>query len=194
MFSTGIGRQLTLVIALYLGAGQLSASASAPQVGAQLPDLKIDDRGELLVQDDEVRYRPWHYPQQTGTVHIVQYLAATRSAGDLHKPFRDRLDTDLPANSFRTTTIFNMDEAIWGTGSFVISELKSNKKMYPKAVMVVDEEGLGVKRWALDDDSAALIIVDPQGTVRYVKQGTMSAAEVDTSLALILDYIKQQTP
>jgi YtfJ family uncharacterized protein len=192
MFSHQIGGQLALVLALYLGAGHLTASASNPEVGTQLPDLSIKDRGELLLQDDEVSYRPWSYPQQTGKVHIVQYMAATKTAGDLHKPFRDRLDTDLPANSFETTTILNMDEAIWGTGGFVVNQLKSNKQKYPKAVMVLDEEGLGVKRWALNDESAALIIVDQQGTVRYVKQGQMSAAEVDSTLQLILGFVKQQ--
>ena len=190
MFSSQRGLQLAFFMAVYLGTATSLAVASAPEVGARLPDLSIDDRGELLVQDDEVSYRPWAYPQQTGTVHIVQYMAATKKAGDLHKPFRDRLDTDLPADSFRTTTILNMDQAIWGTGGFVISELKSNKKQYPKAVMVVDEEGQGAKHWALDDDSAALIIVDHEGTVRYVKQGEMSAAEVDATLALILDQVQ----
>ena len=194
MLLSRAGLQLTFIIALYLGAAHSTATASVLAVGARLPDLSIDNRGELLLQDDEVSYRSWSYPQHTGKIHIVQYMAATRTAGDLHKPFRDRLDTDLPANSFSTTTILNMDDAIWGTGGFVISELKSNKKLYPEAVMVVDEEGLGVKRWALDDDSAALIIVDSRGTVRYVKQGSMSAAEVDSTLALILDYVIQQAP
>jgi len=156
-----------------------------------LPDLSIDDKGELILQGDEVDYRSWSYPQQPGKVHIVQYMAATKSAGDMNKAFRDRFDTDLPENSFHTTTILNLDDAMWGTGGFVIGELTSNKRKFPKAVMVVDEEGAGIKQWQLQNDSAAVVILDPQGTVRYIKQGKMSAAEIESTLELILAVINQ---
>ena len=167
------------------------ASAASVEVGGRLPDLSIDDKGELILHGDEVDYRAWSYPQQPGKVHIVQYMAATKSAGDMNKAFRDRFDTDLPKNSFRTTTILNLDDALWGTGGFVIGELKSNKREFPEAVMVVDEEGAGVKQWQLQNDTAAVVVLDPQGTVRYVKQGKMSAAEIESTLELILAVINQ---
>jgi uncharacterized protein len=167
------------------------ASAASVEVGGRLPDLSIDDKGELILSGDDVDYRSWSYPQQPGKVHIVQYMAATKSAGDMNKAFRDRFDTDLPKNSFRTTTILNLDDALWGTGGFVIGELKSNKRKFPEAVMVVDEEGAGVKQWQLQNDTAAVVILDSQGTVRYVKQGKMSAAEIESTLELILAVINQ---
>jgi uncharacterized protein len=167
------------------------ASAASVEVGGRLPDLSIDDKGELILSGDDVNYRSWSYPQQPGKVHIVQYMAATKSAGDMNKAFRDRFDTDLPKNSFRTTTILNLDDALWGTGGFVIGELKSNKRKFPEAVMVVDEEGAGVKQWQLQNDTAAVVILDSQGTVRYVKQGKMSAAEIESTLELILAVINQ---
>lgn len=165
--------------------------ASGIEVGARLPDLAIDDRGELVLAGDDLDFQPWHYPQQPGKVHIVQYMAATSAAGDMNKPFRDRLSTDLPQGMFRTTTILNMDDAIWGTGGFVMSELKSNKRRFPDAVIVVDEDGVGIGRWQLKRDNSAVMVVDAQGTVLYFHQGAMSPAEVDATLKLILERLQR---
>jgi uncharacterized protein len=167
------------------------AAAASVAVGERLPDLSIDEKGELIMQGDDVDYRPWSYPQQPGKVHIVQYMAATKSAGDMNKAFRDRFDTDLPKNTFRTTTILNLDDAIWGTGGFVVSQLKSNKLKYPQAVMVLDKDGAGITRWQLQNDSSAVVVVDQQGIIRYIKQGKMSGEEIESTLQLILGYIGQ---
>jgi hypothetical protein len=99
--------------------------------------------------------------------------------------FIDRIKTDFPTGTLLSTTILNMDEAMWGTSGFVISELESNKKKYPTAVLVADEKGAGLKTWQLDEDSAAIIVTDTRGTVLYFKQGAMSAAEVDSTIELI---------
>lgn len=165
------------------------AFANGAAVGAPLPDLTIDDRGEIILHGDDISYQPWRYPQQPGMVNIVQYMAATQSAGDMNKPFRDRFDTDLPEGKFTTTTILNMDEAMWGTGGIVMGQLKSNKREFPTAVIVVDEEGVGLKHWQLQEDSSAVMVVDSQGTVRYFKQGKMSATEIENTLQLILAQI-----
>ncbi len=84
-----------------------------------------------------------------------------------------------------------MDDAIWGTGAFVMSELKSNKRRFPDAVIVVDEEGVGIGRWQLTRDSSAVMVVDAQGTVLYFREGAMSPAEVDSTLQLILGQINR---
>jgi YtfJ family uncharacterized protein len=186
-----ISRFAALVISGLLLSAPVFAGGAA--VGAPLPDLAIDDRGEIILQGDDISYQAWRYPQQPGKVNIVQYLAATKSAGDMNKPFRDRLDTDLPKGEFSTTTILNMDDAIWGTGAFVMGELKSNKREFPAAVIVVDENGVGLQQWQLQNDSSALMVVDPQGIVRYFKQGKMSATEIDSTLQLILAQIKQSS-
>lgn len=191
MLLRSITRQFLALTIASLLAGQALASTPGVTVGGRLPDLNIEDRGELVLQDDEISYQPWNYPQQPGKVHIVQYMAATKSAGDMNKPFRDRLDTDLPDDSFSTSTILNMDDATWGTGAFVMSELKSNKRQYPRAVIVVDEEGEGIRQWQLQNDSSAVLVVDQQGTVRYFKQGKMTDAEIDSALQLIREYIGQ---
>lgn len=157
--------------------------------GDRLPDLSIADKGELVLTGEKVGYRPWHYPQQPGMVHVVQYMAATRAASEINKPFTDRMKTDLPQGAFLSTTILNLDEAMWGTGGLVVSELKSNKLEFPGAVLVADEEGDGLKQWQLLKESSLVIVTDPQGTVLFSKQGAMSAAEIDSTLQLILHNI-----
>ena len=70
------------------------------------------------------------------------------------------------------------------------SQLESNKKRYPQAVLVADEKGVGLQTWKLQEDSAAIIVTDSQGAVLFFKQGAMSPAEVDSTIELI----KQQLP
>jgi YtfJ family uncharacterized protein len=104
-------------------------------------------------------------------------------------PFTDKLKTDIPQGAFLSTTILNLDEAMWGTSALVVSELKSNKKEFPNAVLVADEDGVGLSKWQLESENSAVIVTDPQGVVRYFKQGAMSAAEIESTVALVLQYI-----
>jgi predicted transcriptional regulator len=80
---------------------------------------------------------------------------------------------------------------MWGTAGFVVNELKSNKKEFPNAILVADEDGLGLSKWQLEKENSAVIVTDPQGVVRYFKQGAMSAAEIESTLALVLQYIDE---
>ena len=176
-------------LALLLALASLPASAGDYKAGDRLPNLSIAERGELTLSGDDVGYQPWNYPQQPGKVHVLQYLAATVSASKLNDPFVDRLKTDFPTGSLLSTTILNMDEAIWGTGGFVIGELKSNKKEFPKAVLVADEEGSGLQQWQLEEDSSAVIVTDTAGVVLFFKQGAMTPAEVESTLQLIKQQV-----
>ena len=178
----------TLVLLATLAA--LPAAWADFKVGDRLPDLSIADRGELVLQGDDFDYRSWSYPQRPGKVHVLQYMAATTGASELNDPFIDRIKTDFPDGTLLSTTVLNMDEAMWGTGGFVISQLESNKKRYPQAVLVADEKGVGLSTWKLQEDSAAIVVTDSQGAVLFFKQGAMSPAEVDSTIELI----KQQLP
>jgi YtfJ family uncharacterized protein len=183
-----MSKQVLLLVASLLAPLALAGDI-AP--GGRLPDLSIADRGELVLNGDDVGYQAWSYPQTPGKVHVLQYMAATKAASEINKPFTDRMKTDLPKGAFISTTIVNLDEAMWGTGGFVVGELKSNKARFPSAVLVADENGAGLKQWQLDSKSSAVIVTDPQGAVRYFKQGPMSSAEIDSALALVRQYIEQ---
>ena len=182
-----------LLVALALLSISLPVISGQPSVGAAMADLMIEDRGEMMLNDDEVSYQPWVYPQQPGKVHIVQYMAATMSASKINEPFTDRMKTDLEPGGFYSTTILNLDEALWGTTGFVVSEVKSNKRQFPDAILVLDGEGTGLKTWQLDKKSSAVIVVDANGVVRYIKQGAMSETEVEQTLELVRTAIAESS-
>ena len=71
-------------------------------------------------------------------------MAGRMSARGQTKPFTDTLESALPDKSFHITTVINLDDALWGTTGFVVSEVKSNKRKYPNATMVLDEQGTGL--------------------------------------------------
>ena len=155
-----------------------------------MADLSIAEKGELVLSGDDVDYRSWSYPQQPGKVHVLQYMAATRAASKINKPFTDKMSADLPKGGvYLSTTILNLDEAMWGTSGMVESELASKKLEFPDAVMVADAEGSGLKQWQLETETSAIIVTDAQGVVQYFKQGEMSSAEIDSTLALIREHI-----
>ncbi len=78
---------------------------------------------------------------------------------------------------------------MWGTTGMVVSELASKKKEFPHAIMVADAEGTGLAKWQLEKETSTIIVSDAEGVVRYFKQGEMSAAEIDSALAIIRQYI-----
>ena len=182
----------TLIVLISLAGPIAFAGDVTP--GERLADLSITDKGELVLSGGDVEYQPWSYPQQPGKVHVVQYMAATNTASKLNEPFRDKMSTGLPqGGEFLSTTILNLDEAMWGTGGMVVSKLKSSKLEFPNATMVVDENGVGLSKWQLEKENSAVIVTDSAGVVRYFKQGAMSEAEIDSTLALINQFIDKDS-
>ena len=83
---------------------------------------------------------------------------------------------------------------IGGTGALVVNALKSNKKQFPGAVLVADENGTGLRQWQLEKASSAIVITDPAGIVRYFKQGAMSDAQIESALQLVRQYNAADAP
>lgn len=158
--------------------------------GEPAPDLSIDERGELVLDGDDVAYRPWQYQQPEGIIHVVNYMAATRSASKLNRPFTDRLQSALEKGTFHVTTILNLDDAMWGTTGFVVSEVKANKRKHPTATLVLDENAVGLSAWQLENDNSAIVVFDHSGKVRYIKQGAMSEQEIQQTVKMIQQFIE----
>jgi len=173
----------------------LPAWSSNIQIGKPLPELSIDDRGELiLLGEDKISYRAWQSAEHPQKIHVLQYLAGTRKARRQTRAFTDRLEEALPKGSYQFTTVINLDDAIWGTGGFVIGEVKSSKRKYPDSTIVLDEEGTGLQTWQLLEKSSAIVVIDETGTVLYLKQGTMSEDEIETTVELIRQQITEKSP
>jgi YtfJ family uncharacterized protein len=166
-----------------------TALAAAPAVDAPPPVLSISERGELILTGDDVSFVPWRSDANSGTVQVVQYFAATQKASETFKPFTDVLEANFAPGTIHVTTILNLDAAMWGTTPFVISELKKNKRLHPKATMVVDDKGTGVVEWDLGKEGAALLIMDQKGVVKYITRQAMSEQEIAATLQLMKSNI-----
>lgn len=165
------------------------ALAEPPPVGSAVPALSIEDRGQLNFLDDDFSFSPWSSTSLTGGVHVVQYFGATMGDSEKFKPFTDRLEETFAPQGVKVTTLLNMDAALWGTGGFVLSEVKKNKKRYPESTIVIDEDGDGVKNWGLGKKGSALIIIDSAGIVRYLNQNALDDAELEATLVLLQEVV-----
>ena len=176
------------LIALVL-ASLLPLSALAVSVGDVLPELQIDNKGELVLKDkDQVDFQPWSSKalDTKAAVQIVQYMAARPSSEKQIRPFTDKLEEIAhPVELHHVTTVVNLDDVTFGMSGFALSELEKNKRVYPMSTLVGDWEGKGLKKWKLSPKSSALIILDTKGKVLFFKDGKLNSQEIDQALALI---------
>lgn len=165
--------------------------AQSPFLDGPLPSLMIEERGEIVLEGDDFSFRPWNSEQAPSKVHILQYFGATQSDSELFKPFIDALQESLTPGTYHVTTIINLDAAMWGTTGFVVSEVKTNKRNFPEATIVLDEDGVGVKQWQLGKVGAGLVIVDGLGVVRHFSTEAMNGQQVDQYVALVQGFTQQ---
>jgi len=163
----------------------LHALAGAPSIGAPLPVLSVDDRGELTMSGEDFDFVPWTSQTNPGKIHVIQYFGANLGDRDVFAPFTDMLQAELEPGTVHVSTVLNLDAALWGTTGFVLSELEKNKKQHPEATMVLDEEGDGVSAWDLGDDGTGLIVMDNKGVVKYFKRSSLNEEERASTLELI---------
>jgi len=166
-----------------------TALAELPSLNKPLSVLSIADRGEMLLQDKEVSYRPWTSQSNLGEVHVLQYFAGTSSASKIFEPFTDRLQKEFPQRGYHVTTVINLDAAMWGTGGFVTGEAKSSKKKYPDSTMVLDEDGAGAANWELGKKGAVLVVMDRAGSIIYLARKAMSEQDIAATINLVRDSI-----
>lgn len=165
----------------------LALPADALPEGEPLPPLAIERLGEILLEGDDTRYARWDSMGLDGQrVQVLQYLAARNSARAINKPFTDRLErSGIPLDHYHVTTIVNLDDALFGTRGFVISELEKNKRRYHRSTIVADEAGRGLEAWGLAKGSSAIIILGADARVQFFREGAMSDAEIEKALALV---------
>jgi len=166
------------------------ALGAAPELQRSLPPVEIIDRGEVHLEDDEIVYRPWSTDANPGKVHVVQYLAGTLSASKRYRPFTDQLQARHELSEFHVTTIINLDDAMWGTTGFVVSQIESNKRKYPHSTLVLDQDGIGLETWELEHKSGALALLDKNGKILYFTLQPMSEADIKEMLELVKQQIE----
>ena len=164
------------------------ASAQLPQLNAPLPLLQIEALGEVLLAGDDYRFQPWSSGDSPGKVHVIQLFNGTVGDSKIFEPFTDGLQAAFEPGGYHVTTIINLDAALWGTTGFVVSQVKKNKRKYPRSSLVLDEEGIGARAWELGKKGAALVIVAPDETVRYLTLEAMTDQEIAAGLELVGSY------
>lgn len=185
-------RHLLLLVSLF--ASTALASGQAPTLQQPLPYLSIEDRGELVLDDGSFSFRPWSTDNAPDKVHVLQYFGGTMADSKVFEPFTDRLQEGLEPDSYHVTTIINLDAAVWGTTGFVVSEVKSSKRKYPLATIVLDEEGSGARQWQLGDRGVGLAILDRAGKLLYFTRTALSESEMQDAFELVRSLASAAAP
>ena len=183
-----------------------SASADGIVVGEKLPSVTIKNKGQMVVEsvvvDDimvlkegtGISYETFKSDDLTGKIRTVYYMAARAGIEDINQPFIDglkaaKLPEVTPDGSYKTTTILNTDDAMWGTSGIATGRLEDSQRETAYAFFVIDAEGLGLKKWGLKAKGTAIIVLDGDGKVLYFKDGKMSADEITSTVALIEKHL-----
>ena len=170
-----------------------AVSASALQPGKRPPPVGVSNEGELLYINNRLSYRPWNSAELPGKVRVIQHLAGRTSAEDINTPLMEALmrdESNLPRDRYQTTTIINTDDAIWGTGIFVRNLIEKNKKTYDWTQFIVDEQGDVRKAWQLHHNDSAIVLLDAQGKIQFIKEGALTPQEISFVITRIHQLVK----
>jgi YtfJ family uncharacterized protein len=163
------------------------------ELGGTLADVSIPSKGELVLNKSKVDYKSWSTASiQRGSPALIFHLAARMSSDNIIAPLRTRLEEqDFAPGSFQSISVVNIDDAMWGTSGMVSSEMEKNKRAHPEAVLVADDASRGRKAWQLKESSVAVILLDANGKIRYLKEGKLGRKDIDTIMALLNTEISQ---
>lgn len=177
--------RLTLTAAFTL-AMAFPALAHNIELNAPVPSVTVTDDGAITYENKKFGFEPFSTDSLTGKVRVIQAFAGRTSAKEINDPLIDAIKKDhLSQDKYQTVTIINVDDAIWGTGAFVRSSAKDGKKDFPYSQVVLDEKGAVKKAWDLEPKSSAIIVVDQDGKVRFVKDGKLSDDDIKNVMALL---------
>ncbi len=168
------------------------ASALALHEGQPLPTVSVGERGELTLQGDKLGYQAWHSSQLMDKVRLIQHIAGRSKAKELNAPLIEAIKAaKLPHDRYQTTTIINLDDALFGTGPFVVSKTEDSKREFPWSSFVLDSNGRVRQQWDLASESSAIILLDKAGKVLFVKEGALSQADISQVMGLIRSQLSR---
>ncbi|WP_337013505.1 YtfJ family protein [Pantoea sp. AS142] len=171
----------------------LPASVMAHDIrqNMRVPAVGVNDKGELLLQQEKFSYKNWNSAQLSGKIRVIQHIAGRSSAKQMNAALIEAIKAaKLPHDRYQTTTIINTDDAIPGTGMFVRSSVETNKQQYQWSQFVVDSKGNVQRAWQLQPGSSAIVVLDKQGKVKFVKDGPLTQNEVTKVIALVTSLLK----
>ncbi len=172
------------------------------KIGEKIPQINIEEKGFLVPEyeiingkmiykaDTDINYKKWSSSELTGRIGVVYHLAARLGADEINKPFIDALMAAdlpeyLPDSPYKTTTILNTDDAVWGTAGIASGRFENSLKENTYAYFANDENGVAQKSWGLKKKGSAIIIHDKEGKVLYFKDGKMTQDEIQKGILII---------
>lgn len=168
----------------------LQLHAHTLQLNTSLPGVEVTQRGELQLQNQQYRYQNWNSQQLTGKVRVIQHIAGRSHAKELNAPLIEAIKAaKLPHDRYQTTTIINLDDVLFGTGTFVVSSAEKSKAEFPWSSFVLDDSSKVRQAWGLQEESSAIIVLDKEGKVRFVKDGALTQADISQVMALIASLL-----
>lgn len=180
-------------VATFIGAMALSTSLFALDTGSTLPSISIESKGEIILKAQDPSYQNWNSEQLKGKVRTIQHIAGRSSAKKINQPFIEAIKAaQLDPSRYQTTTIINLDDAIFGTASIVKKKAETKKAEYPHSSIVVDEKSSAIEPWGLSHESSAIIVLDEEANVLFFKDGALTPDEISTTLAMIKKKTGQQ--
>ena len=154
------------------------------ELHASLPSLTIKSYGEIVLDnkstdslnDRTAKFVPWSSEQLTGTVTLLQVLAASQKAADLNKRYLDQFSARFENNTHvDSATIIVSDNIPGMLGGFVKKEIIKNKLLHPRAIMVNDKQALSRSTWQLPKTMAILILLDHRGIIQHYHEGQLTS-------------------
>lgn len=177
---------LRLTLLLTLSGLPFFTSAHNLNLGQALPPVGVTDRGELIVQQDKIRYQRWNTDRLTGRASIVLHMAGRLAAKESNAALIQAIENaGFPTATVQIATIVNTDDAVPGSAIFVRQSLESSKRETPDAQFVVDEKGAIRRAWQLTEGGSAVVVLDKKGRIRFSHDGALTGEQVRQVIALV---------
>jgi hypothetical protein len=185
----------------------LATDLGVVALGRKLPDISIRDkgilvpsvkleRGRMVMDGKDIQFRPWKSSETDGKVRTIYHLAGRIGIDGLNKPFIDaliaaKLPEQLPDSPYKTITILNLSDTLWGTHGIAMGQFEDSQRNFPYALHVADEKGVAREAWDLEPKQSAVIILDKYGSVLFFKEGRLSAEEIRTAVGFIKSKLER---
>ncbi|MCS3431422.1 YtfJ family protein [Klebsiella sp. BIGb0407] len=170
----------------------LIASAHNFEEKQRLLPVGIADKGELILDNNELSYKNWNTAQLPGKVRVLQHIAGRSSAKEQNAPLIEAIKAaNLPHDQYQTTTIINVDDAIIGSGIFVKNSIEDSKKQFPWSQFIVDDQGVAAKAWKLIPAGSAIVVLGKDGRIQFAKDGALSPQEIQQVMSLLHDLLNK---
>jgi YtfJ family uncharacterized protein len=162
--------------------GLPGVALAEPEVGDVLPALALEDCGEMALAGDEISYHTWDH---AGSPLLLHFIAARVGVDRQNTGVLKNVLDQRPALRPLTVTLLNTKDTTWGLGRLIKGIVERRKRELPHARLVLDCEGLVGEAWSLPEKASVLMLLDADGTVRFVQVGMTPAERVPVLLAAV---------